>query len=779
MIKTTSSRHKQRSYRVPGGGLSHEDANETGDDDSRLGAQPSSSSSHASAAGPADAKTESKKEPASAVDAQVQAKNTSPATEAHPLLPDNHELWTRAWFGSASKSGAAPVAAERVPVAIRNVPAAGNGLFATRAIAPGECIFTEPPIAVAYDADQLDLYCHRCGLMARNQSSALGVVSQSDEPYLSEFECAAVTPCERCKYAHYCSTDCQRTDATRHQPMCDALCRIAPRVPQRSVMLVCTMLWQHQREQQQQQQQQTSSAAAAPQLLAHSAPVSVNEALLRLQTHRDKLSVKEAEEIASGTFLVRHILSSASNQVVIDNLGAGKSSGASKSAISKPQEQYDDDDDDDDEWVDALRAQHDATHAEAAASFHLSSRLDDAPFLESSSGSTNSASAPTDSSDNAFAPEMAFNLACLARSNGFAMDGGVFVAGRASLLNHSCLSNCTVSLRANRVVVRAHSRIAEGQELLVSYRDLLQARVQWQAQVERGYHFACSCLRCTAPLDLTHPFGQFDASLVALEFRGKTPPSPEQLAAEVKRNPALLPSGKPRLLLDPAMHAPEVLDFQQRLASITSSMIEKGDHLAAVSALTQLLLECDPKATSSSKSPPAKTGLALSRTHHLMISAKRKLAMSAMRSQLPQRFDLAVQQFRHIFAPTSLVALLPAPAVVDPMEEYVHALFGALEWRAEHFQLSGAQIGNFDPSVAASRTSNPSCSNLDELYVIAREAYHFARRLGTLSAHTLGKQSSRLASAHLVERNAEIVLSHLLQSGFVPSAKSQDATLRY
>ena len=80
---------------------------------------------------------------------------------------------------------------------------------------------------------------------------------------------------------------------------------------------------------------------------------------------------------------------------------------------------------------------------------------------------------------------------------------GIGCYPRAALLNHSCAPNCVLVFDGACVRVRTICNVAEGEELLVSYVDLLRPTTARQMVLRYGYGFECVCTRCTgfAPLD--------------------------------------------------------------------------------------------------------------------------------------------------------------------------------------------------------------------------------------------------------------------------------------
>ncbi len=83
-----------------------------------------------------------------------------------------------------------------------------------------------------------------------------------------------------------------------------------------------------------------------------------------------------------------------------------------------------------------------------------------------------------------------------------AMGRNVDLLGRglylqASMFNHSCVPNCSVSAGATTLEVVTDEAVRAGQELCISYIDLQQPVSARQKLLSRHYHFACACERCS------------------------------------------------------------------------------------------------------------------------------------------------------------------------------------------------------------------------------------------------------------------------------------------
>lgn len=72
---------------------------------------------------------------------------------------------------------------------------------------------------------------------------------------------------------------------------------------------------------------------------------------------------------------------------------------------------------------------------------------------------------------------------------------GVFPQG--ALFNHSCKPNCVVSFHGRQMNVHAIADIAQNEELLVSYVDVLASSSTRQRELRESYFFSCRCDRCS------------------------------------------------------------------------------------------------------------------------------------------------------------------------------------------------------------------------------------------------------------------------------------------
>lgn len=79
---------------------------------------------------------------------------------------------------------------------------------------------------------------------------------------------------------------------------------------------------------------------------------------------------------------------------------------------------------------------------------------------------------------------------------------GIGLFPTTSMMNHSCVPNCAHSFSLSqsgppRLLMRAITDVAVGEELCYSYVPLYQSTAQRLAQLSAAYSFVCSCLRCT------------------------------------------------------------------------------------------------------------------------------------------------------------------------------------------------------------------------------------------------------------------------------------------
>jgi SET and MYND domain-containing protein len=98
--------------------------------------------------------------------------------------------------------------------------------------------------------------------------------------------------------------------------------------------------------------------------------------------------------------------------------------------------------------------------------------------------------------------EKAYSILCKALCNTFtihradldAIGAGLYLG--PSLLNHSCLPNCVAVFNGPTLMIRAIRPIPAGEQLLISYLDLLDGLEQRRRTLRRTYSFQCECERC-------------------------------------------------------------------------------------------------------------------------------------------------------------------------------------------------------------------------------------------------------------------------------------------
>uniref|UniRef100_A0A8C5MU57 [histone H3]-lysine(4) N-trimethyltransferase n=1 Tax=Leptobrachium leishanense TaxID=445787 RepID=A0A8C5MU57_9ANUR len=81
-------------------------------------------------------------------------------------------------------------------------------------------------------------------------------------------------------------------------------------------------------------------------------------------------------------------------------------------------------------------------------------------------------------------------------SDGEMQDVGVGLYPSMSLLNHSCDPNCVIVFEGKCLHLRTVKEIPKGEELTISYIDVMMPTRQRQNQLKRQYCFTCDCHRC-------------------------------------------------------------------------------------------------------------------------------------------------------------------------------------------------------------------------------------------------------------------------------------------
>ena len=75
-----------------------------------------------------------------------------------------------------------------------------------------------------------------------------------------------------------------------------------------------------------------------------------------------------------------------------------------------------------------------------------------------------------------------------------------------SFLSHSCITNARHVIEAQnnefRISVYAQVAIAEGQEICITYINLLRSTLERRENLQCVWHFTCQCSRCKDPTEL-------------------------------------------------------------------------------------------------------------------------------------------------------------------------------------------------------------------------------------------------------------------------------------
>ncbi|KAI9031358.1 hypothetical protein DFJ74DRAFT_431207 [Hyaloraphidium curvatum] len=154
-------------------------------------------------------------------------------------------------------------------VAVENIPGRGRGLVASKSLAHGTLLFEEAPFAAVIDDAHAATHCSAC---------------------FRELAAESKLRCSGCRFPHYCSAACQKSDwAAGHKAECLGLRKVAPRRPPTSVRLVARVLERRARE---------PGAYEA-------------SGMAGLEGHRADLGQDELESFAQLAFVVTSILSPA------------------------------------------------------------------------------------------------------------------------------------------------------------------------------------------------------------------------------------------------------------------------------------------------------------------------------------------------------------------------------------------------------------------------------------------------------------------------------------
>lgn len=70
-----------------------------------------------------------------------------------------------------------------------------------------------------------------------------------------------------------------------------------------------------------------------------------------------------------------------------------------------------------------------------------------------------------------------------------------------SFVNHSCHPNCVVVFNGTRLLIHATENIKQGDELTISYTELLCPSYQRKEDLKSRYMFDCKCTKCISSLE--------------------------------------------------------------------------------------------------------------------------------------------------------------------------------------------------------------------------------------------------------------------------------------
>ncbi|XP_032818921.2 histone-lysine N-methyltransferase SMYD3-like isoform X1 [Petromyzon marinus] len=140
----------------------------------------------------------------------------------------------------------------------------GQGLRATRAVHPGQLIYSSKPYACVVVKGSHDTVCDHC--LARKDGRLLR--------------------CSHCKFAYYCDASCQKGAWTEHKSECRCLKKVAPNIPTDMVRLVARILFKLAR------------------LNSKPCPSEEFYSLQQLQSHTDQMS----EQMRNGLALLANTL---------------------------------------------------------------------------------------------------------------------------------------------------------------------------------------------------------------------------------------------------------------------------------------------------------------------------------------------------------------------------------------------------------------------------------------------------------------------------------------
>ena len=75
---------------------------------------------------------------------------------------------------------------------------------------------------------------------------------------------------------------------------------------------------------------------------------------------------------------------------------------------------------------------------------------------------------------------------------------GVGIYHSVSLLNHSCQPNCVAVFNGTKLMIRVTENIQPGEELTISYTELLAPSFKRKEELRKQYFFDCCCIRCSS-----------------------------------------------------------------------------------------------------------------------------------------------------------------------------------------------------------------------------------------------------------------------------------------
>ena len=78
---------------------------------------------------------------------------------------------------------------------------------------------------------------------------------------------------------------------------------------------------------------------------------------------------------------------------------------------------------------------------------------------------------------------------------------GVGIYKTPSFLNHSCQPNCVAVFNGTRLLIHATENTRQGDELTISYTELLCPSYQRKEDLKSRYLFECKCAKCSSSLE--------------------------------------------------------------------------------------------------------------------------------------------------------------------------------------------------------------------------------------------------------------------------------------